>query len=214
MAEAGAGVGRSEGWASPGVAGSISRWMPTTKTEITQLLLDWSEGDLEAREKLMPLVYEELRRIARGYFSREAKDHTLQPTALVNEVYMRLVDRRKVQWKNRSHFFGWVAEMMRRILVDHARARQTVKRGGGVAKVSLDESFGLGEEKDLDLVVLDDALQALAEVDPRQSRIVELRFFAGLTNEEIAEVVGVSTTTVKRDWRTARLWLLREVRRR
>jgi RNA polymerase sigma factor (TIGR02999 family) len=187
--------------------------MTATDHEITELLHDWGDGDREALERLMPLVFDELRRIANGYFIREGRGHTLQPTALVNEVYLRLLGRRTVQWQNRAHFFGFAAELMRRILVDHARSHQTAKRGQGAAKISLEEGLAAPKEKEVDLVVLDDALKALAEVDPRQSRIVELRFFAGLTNDEIAEVLDVSPTTVKREWRTAKLWLLREIKR-
>jgi RNA polymerase sigma factor (TIGR02999 family) len=185
--------------------------MEDERSDVTQLLLDWSDGDESALERLMPLVFDELRRIARGFVSREGREHTLQPTALVNEVYLKLVDRRRVQWKNRAQFFGFTAEMMRRILVDYARGRQTAKRGAGVAKISLDDTLGLAKTRDMELVKLDDALEALAEIDPRQARIVELRFFAGLTNEEVGEVLDVSATTVKREWRTARLWLNREM---
>lgn len=185
--------------------------MTTQPGEVTQLLLQWSDGDEQARERLMGVVFDELRRIARRYLDREGREHTLQPTALVNELYLKLVDRRRVQWKNRAQFFGVAAEMMRQILVDYARARLTKKRGEGVAAVSLEESWGLAEGQDRTLVSLDDALTALAQLDPRQAKVVELRFFAGLTNEEIAEVLGISTTTVKREWRTARLWLHREM---
>jgi RNA polymerase sigma factor (TIGR02999 family) len=187
--------------------------MPDQSGDVTQLLLDWSAGDESARERLVPLVFDELRRIARRYLNREGREHTLQPTALVHELYLKLVDRRRVQWKNRAQFFGVAAEMMRQVLVDHARARLTKKRGEGVAPRSLDDFWGLAEKEDEDLVALDGALKDLAVLDPRQARVVELRFFAGLDNEEIAEVLGVSTTTVKRDWRTARLWLRRQIAR-
>ncbi|MCP4660100.1 MAG: sigma-70 family RNA polymerase sigma factor [bacterium] len=187
--------------------------MASSEHQITSILHDWSHGDPEALGKLMPIVFDELRRIAAGYFEQEAKDHTLQPTALVNEVYLKLVGRRTVQWKNRAHFFGSAAELMRRVLVDHARGRKTAKRGSGAPKISLDESIALPEERDLDLIALDDALKGLAEIDPRQSRIVELRFFAGLTVDEIAEVLGISPTTVKREWKTARVWLFRQIKR-
>jgi len=186
--------------------------MTTSENEITDLLHDWSDGETGALEKLMPLVFEELRRIAAGYFSRESEGHTLQPTALVNEVYLRLTDRRTVQWKNRAQFFAFAAQLMRRILVDHARSHKTAKRGKGMPKISLDESLAPPDQPDVDLVALDDALKALAEIDPRQARVVELRFFAGLTNDEIAEVLDISPTTVKREWSTARLWLLREMK--
>jgi len=181
--------------------------------QITSILHDWGRGDPEALGKLMPIVFDELRRIAAGYFEHEAEGHTLQPTALVNEVYLRLVGRRTVQWQNRAHFFGFAAELMRRILVDHARSRKTAKRGKGAPKISLDETIASAEDRDLDLIALDDALKSLTEIDPRQSRIVELRFFAGLTIDEIAEVMEISATTVKREWKTARVWLFREIKR-
>lgn len=187
--------------------------MPAQVNEVTRLLMEWSDGNESARERLMPLVFDELRRIARRYLDREGREHTLQPTALVHELYLKLVDRRRVHWKNRSQFFGVAAEMMRQILVDYARARLTQKRGREYVSVPLDESWGLAEKQDLELVALDDALTSLARLDGRQARIVELRFFAGLTSEEIAETLQVSTTTVKRDWRTARLWLRREIGR-
>ena len=181
--------------------------------DVTRLLLAWSEGDRAALERVMPLVEQELRRIAKRYFNREEQNHTLEPTALVNEVYLRLVDRRSVQWKNRSHFFGFAAEMMRRILVDHARVARAEKRGAGRRALSLEEISDLPVTSDPDVIALDDALDHLAEVDERQSRVVELRYFAGLKNDEIAEVLGISTRTVKREWRTARLWLYQELRR-
>lgn len=187
--------------------------MDLTENDVTALLHEWSVGDREALSRLMPLVFEELRHIAAGYFAREGEGHTLQPTALVNEVYLRLLGRRTVHWQNRAHFFGFAAELMRRILVDHARGRQTVKRGSGFPRISLEESQAPPEERDVDLIALDDALNTLETMDPRQKRIVEMRFFAGLTNEEIAELLDVSPTTVKREWRTARLWLFREIRR-
>jgi RNA polymerase sigma-70 factor (ECF subfamily) len=183
-------------------------------SEITGLLVDWSRGDTAALERLMPLVVDELRHLARSHFRREPDGHTLQPTALVNEVYLRLAGQRQVQWDNRSQFFAFAATLMRRVLVDHAKARRTAKRGGDIRKISLQDVIGLSEPEDVDLLALDDALSALAEIDPRQSRIVELRFFAGLTHEEIADVLGVSVSTVKREWRTARLWLYRQIRRR
>lgn len=195
-------------------AGETPGSAPGSAPDVTGLLVDWSRGDDEALERLMPLVVDELRHLARSHFRREPDGHTLQPTALVNEVYLRLTDQRQVQWDNRSQFFAFAATLMRRVLVDHAKARRTAKRGGHVRKVSLQEVIGLAEPEDVDLLALDDALSTLAEIDPRQSRIVELRFFAGLTHEEIAEVLEVSVSTVKREWRTARLWLYRECRRR
>lgn len=159
----------------------------------------------------MPLVFDELRRIAQRYMGRESADHTLQPTALVNELYLRLVDRRRVHWKNRAHFFGCAADMMRKILVDHARGRLTAKRGNGATKLQLEEQLMGTAKQDWDLVALDEALQKLALVDERPARVVVLRFFAGLTHEEIAEVLAISPTTVKREWKMARLWLFRRV---
>jgi RNA polymerase sigma factor (TIGR02999 family) len=160
----------------------------------------------------MPLVHGELRQLARSYFRHESEGHTLQPTALVNEVYMRLVEQRKVQWDNRAQFFAFAALLMRRILVDHAKARNTAKRGGDVRKLPLDEALTVGGRTlDLDLLALDAALTELADLDPRQARVVELRFFAGLTHEEVADVLAISVTTVKREWQTARLWLFRRI---
>jgi len=186
--------------------------MPTPPSEITALLNEWSRGDQEALERLMPLVHGELRQLARSYFRHEPEGHTLQPTALVNEVYMRLVEQRKVRWDNRSQFFAFAALLMRRILVDHAKARHTAKRGGDVRKLPLEEALALGGKPlDLDLLALDAALTELAAFDSRQAQVVEMRFFAGLTHEEIADVLGVSVTTVKRDWQTARRWLFRRM---
>ncbi len=179
--------------------------------EVTRILIAWSEGDKSALEKLIPLVEKELRGIAERYFGREDSGHTLQPTALVNELYLRLVVRRRVSWKNRAHFFGFAADTMRKILVDHARRRRAVKRGAGVRPLPLDEVTEVEAPQTFDFQGLDDALRRLAEVDPRQERVVVLRVFAGLTNEEIAEVLGVTSRTVKRDWRTARLWLHKEL---
>ena len=178
---------------------------------ITQLLLAWSEGDQGALEKLIPLVHAELRRLARSYMRRESPGHLLQTTALVNEAYLRLVDQRKVKWQNRAQFFGVSAQLMRRILVDFARARDNLKRGGKARQVSLDDALVVSQEREADLVALDDALTALAEIDPRQSQVVELRFFGGLSVEETAEVLKVSPETVMRDWKVAKLWLLREL---
>lgn len=181
--------------------------------DVTQLLVRWSEGDKDALEQLMPLVYNELRRLANYYLQRERKDHTLQSTALVHEAFLRLIDQRDVRWQNRAHFFGVASQMIRRILVDHARAHQTAKRGGGAYTLALDDALGAEQKRDLDLVALDDALNGLAHLDPQQARIVELRFFTGLTIEETAEVVGISPATVKRDWNTAKAWLFRELSR-
>lgn len=179
--------------------------------EVTNLLLRWGEGDRQAFDALAPLVYDELRRLAGRYLRRERSDHTLQSTALVHEAYLRLVDQRNVRWQNRAQFFGLAAELIRRILVDHARARQAAKRGGAVYKLTLDEALDASAPRDLDLVRLDDAMKALAELDSQQARVVELRFFAGLTIEETAEVLGISPATVKRDWLVAKAWLRREL---
>lgn len=186
--------------------------MGETSTEVTRLLHDWSEGDQRALAKLMPLVCEDLRTMAQRYMRREVSGHTLQPTALVNEVYLRLQERRKVTWKNRAHFFGFAAQTMRRILVDHARSRQTAKRGEGVQRIPLDETAELAIARSFDVVALDDALKTLAKMDRRQAQIVELRFFVGLNVEETAAVLEISTATVKREWRVAKLWLFREIK--
>lgn len=179
--------------------------------DVTQILRDWGEGDREAVAKLMPLVYDELRRVARDYLRRERADHTLQATALVHEAYLRLVDEKNVTWENRSHFYRIAARLMRRILVDHARAYKAAKRGGLDQKVSLEEAQALPNSEVTDLVVLDGALQNLAESYPRKSEVVELKFFGGLEAKEIAEVLHVSEKTVLRDWRFAKLWLCREL---
>jgi RNA polymerase sigma factor (TIGR02999 family) len=176
---------------------------------VTRLLLRWGDGDREALDALTPLVYDELRRLAGRYLRRERLDHTLQSTALVHEAYLKLIDQRNVRWQNRAQFFGLAAEMIRRILVDHARARQAAKRGGSAFKLTLDEALDASAPRDLDLVRLDDVLEGLAKIDPQQSKIVELRFFAGLTIEETAEVLGISPATVKRDWMVAKAWLKR-----
>jgi RNA polymerase sigma factor (TIGR02999 family) len=178
------------------------------------MLADWSNGDQKALDQLMPLVYDELRRLAASYLRRERPDHTLQPTALVHEAYFRMVDQKDVDWQNRAHFFGIAAQMMRRILVDHARSHLYAKRGGGAKKLSLDEAIQLPEqEPDVDLATLDEALTKLEALDPRQSRIIELRYFGGLSIEATAEVLKISPATVKREWNTARAWLHREMRR-
>jgi RNA polymerase sigma factor (TIGR02999 family) len=178
--------------------------------EVTQLLQAWSKGERSALEKLTPLVYRELHRLAHRYMDLENPGHTLQTTALVNEAYLRLVDS-NATWQNRAHFFAISAQLMRQILVDFARRHHQLKRGGQVHRVSLDEALVSAKVADADLVSLDDALKALAGVDPRKSQVVELRFFGGLSVEETAEVLKVSTETVLRDWRLAKLWLLREL---
>lgn len=185
----------------------------TSTQQVTRLLRDWSNGDQSALEQLTPLVYSELRRLAGRYLRKERPDHTLQSTALVHEAFIRLVDQRDVRWQNRAHFFGVAAQMIRRILVDHARGRHASKRGSGAPKLSLDEALATPERRDLDLIALDDALNSLAKIDPQQARIVELRFFTGLTVEETAEVLGISPATVKRDWVTAKAWLYRDISR-
>lgn len=179
--------------------------------EVTQILQEWNDGGDDARARLMPLVYGELRRLAQSYLRRERPDHTLQPTALVHEAYLRLVDQSRVEWQNRVHFYGVAAQMMRRILIDHARAHASEKRSGGGRRLSLDEAAVLPEERAADLVALDDALKLLADTDERKSRVVELRFFGGLSVKETAEALGLHTATVERDWRIAKMWLLREL---
>jgi RNA polymerase sigma-70 factor, ECF subfamily len=178
---------------------------------VTELLRAWSDGDEGALEQLMPLVEVELRRLARGYMGRERRGHTLQTTALVNEAFLRLTDAQRIRWQDRAHFLGISARLMRRVLVDHARSRGYRKRGGDAQRVTLHEELVTSPDPALDVVALDRALDELAKVDARKSRIVELRFFGGLTVEETAEVLHVSTDTVKRDWRLAKLWLLREL---
>jgi len=181
------------------------------RSGVTELLDRWSAGDREALDELIPLVFDEVRELARYHLARERPGHTLQPTALVNEVYLRLEKRRRVSWKNREQFFGFLVQLIRRILVDHARKHGRAKRGGGEKPLSLDEVFGLAKIRHPELVALDDALHELAELDPRQSQIVELRYFMGLKLEEIAELLDLSLSTVNRDWKTARMWLLREL---
>jgi RNA polymerase sigma factor (TIGR02999 family) len=183
-----------------------------SQQQITERLIAWGSGETAALDDVMRAVYQELRRMADHYLRLERPDHTLQPTALVHEAYLRLIDQRKVSWQNRAHFFGVAAQMMRRILVDHARTKQRGKRGGAARKLSLDEVMNLSQGRAADLVALDDALKALAEIDPRKSQVVELRFFGGLSVEETAEVLGVSPQTVMRDWRLARAWLARELK--
>jgi RNA polymerase sigma factor (TIGR02999 family) len=185
---------------------------PASSERVSKLLLNWGQGDQGAREALIPLVYDELRRLARRYLRRERRDHTLQSAALVNEAYLRLIRQEHPQWQNRAHFFGVAAQLMRHILVDHARNRAAAKRGAGAPRLTLDPDVALPQERDVDLIALDDALNQLAALDPQQSRLVELRFFGGLSIEEASVVLGVSPATVKREWATARAWLQREMR--
>lgn len=181
---------------------------PTTQ-EVTQLLVDWSNGDRAALDKLLPLVNAELRRLAARYMRRENPGHTLQTSALVNEAYLRLINQQHVRWQNRAHFFGIAAQLMRRILIDHARKGQYAKRGGGALKVSLDEAAATTEACAAELLAVDEALERLTVMDARKGRIVELRFFGGLTEDETAEVLGISSPTVQREWRAAKAWLQR-----
>jgi RNA polymerase sigma factor (TIGR02999 family) len=182
--------------------------------ELTELLLAWGRNDGQALEKLVPVVYRELQRLARHYMKVERRDHTLQATALVNEVFLKLVDVRRVQWKDRAHFFGVSAQLMRGILVDSARRHRSLKRGNGAAKLTLDKALEITpSNQSTDVVALDDALKALESVDDRKARVVELRFFGGLSVEETAEVLHVSPNTVIRDWKLAKAWLHREIRR-
>ncbi|HEX5705990.1 MAG TPA: sigma-70 family RNA polymerase sigma factor [Pyrinomonadaceae bacterium] len=184
--------------------------MPS-RPHITELLIDWSNGDQEAFEHLIPLVEAELHRLAHHYMSRENAGHTLQTTALINETFIRLVDQTRVRWQNRAHFFGVAAHIMRRVLLSYARDQRRLKRGGGAVRVSLSEADAISAERSVELLALDDALSRLAEIDARKSRVVELRFFGGLSVEETAEVLGVSAVTVMRDWNMARAWLAREL---
>ena len=187
--------------------------MPRAKqqaVEVSQLLLAWSGGDQSALDRLTPIVYQELHRLARWHMRHEQPGHSLQATALVNEAYMRLVDYKRMSWQNRAHFFAVSAQLMRRILVEHAR-RHNLKRGGGVQHVVLDETAVVGAGRTADLVALDDALEALARLDPRKAQVIELRFFGGLSVPETAEVLKVSSVTVMRDWNTAKAWLYREL---
>jgi len=179
--------------------------------EVTQILQDWSGGDPNAPERLMPLVYDEMRRLARSFLARERGSHTLQPTALVNEAYLRLVDQTRVNWQNRAHFYGIAARMMRRVLIDHARAHAAGKRGAGAIRLSIDDIQVPVEERAASFIDLDEALKTLEQMDERKCKVVEMRFFGGLTDEEIAEVLSVTTRTVLRDWKKARLWLYREL---
>jgi len=187
--------------------------MAFPQQSVTELLVGWGQGDKAALDELMPVVYQELRRLAQNYLSDERRGHTLQTTALVHEAYLRLVDQRSVNWQNRAQFFGVAAQMMRRILINHAVDRQAKKRQGYATKVSLDEAVSFFEQREVDLMALDEALNGLAALDAQQARIVELRFFAGLTIEEVAEVMGLSPATIKREWESAKLWLRRQLSR-
>ena len=185
---------------------------PASSSQVTGLLIRWSEGDPAAREKLIPLVYNELHRLARQCLAGQRPGHTLQSTALVHEAYLRLVECDSVNWQNRAQFFGLAAKLMRQVLVDHARARNAAKRDGGI-RLTLQDALSLTKERSVDLIALDDALKELAELDAQQSEIVELRFFGGLSIEETAEMLGISPATVKRHWSTARVWLHHEMSR-
>jgi len=188
--------------------------IPGSSPNVTQLLANWSKGDQAALDQLMPLVYGELRRLASAYLRRERSNHTLQSTALVHEAFMRLVSQQDVQWRNRAHFYAIAAQMIRRILVDYARSQHAEKRGSGAIKLALDEAMAVPQVgADIDLLGLNDALNRLDELDERQGRIVELRFFAGLSIEETAEVMHLSPASIKREWQTARAWLFREMTR-
>jgi RNA polymerase sigma factor (TIGR02999 family) len=186
---------------------------PVSSSQVTALLLRWSDGDPTAREALIPLVYDELRRLARHCLASQPPDHTLQSTALVHEAYLRLVGRTSVHWENQVHFFAVAAQLMRRILVDHARKQHAAKRGGNCLTLTLDESLGPPKKREVNLIALDDALTDLAALDSRQSQIVELRFFAGLSIEDASRVLGTSPATVKREWATARAWLYEQMNR-
>jgi len=183
----------------------------SSSTQVTQLLARWSGGDAKAREALIPLVYDELRRLARYFLSRQRSDHTLQSTALVHEAYMRLVGHTSVHFENRAHFFAVASQLMRRILVDHARKHNAAKRGGNNLTLVLDEAVAMPAKSEIDLAALDDALNNLATLDPRQANIVEMRFFGGLSIDETSKVLGISPATVKREWTTARSWLFEEM---
>lgn len=185
--------------------------MDSNPLTITQLLIEWGNGDQQALDQLTPLVYDELRRMARTLLRRERPTHTLQATALVHEAYLRLIEQHSVSWQNRAHFFGIASQMMRRILVNHALAHSTSKRGGDVVKLAFDEATGFAGQHEADLISLDEALKELELIDPKQAHIVELRFFGGLSVEETAEVMNISPATVKREWSTARLWLRRQM---
>lgn len=183
--------------------------MTPSSQSITQLLVEWRDGDQTALDRLIPLVHQELRRLAHHYLKQERHEHTLQTTALVNEAYLKLVDHKGMHWQNRAHFFAVAAQAMRRILVDHARTRDALKRGGGLVMTNLDEAAALVDTQAADLLALNDALNRLAQLDARKSRIVELRYFGGMTFEETAEVIGLSPTTINREWKSAKTWLLK-----
>ena len=185
--------------------------MSAERSDVTRWLVEWRAGNQDARDRLVDAVYEELRRLAHNYLRRERPGHTLQTTALVHDAYLELVDQRQVQWQNRAHFFGIAAHLMRRILVEHARRRAADKRGGDLVRIPLDAEMSSPLQRDVAVVAIHDALNALASLDARQSRIVELRLFAGLSVEETGDVLGVSPTTVKREWRIAKAWLRREL---
>ena len=185
--------------------------MPALPSEVTQLLISWSHGDTAALEELVPLVEAELRSLARQYMAREHPGHTLQTSALINEAYIRLIDQQNAPWQNRSHFFGVAAQVMRHILIDHARSYTYAKRGGGARKISLDDVPDMTDRRAGELLALDDALKNLATIDPRKSQIIELRFFGGLTIEETAQAMNISSITVTREWRSAKAWLRREI---
>ena len=185
--------------------------MTPTSHEVTELLLAWSAGDESALDRLVPLVYAELHRLAKGYMRKERAGQTLQTTALIHEAYLRLIDAKRVEWQNRAHFFGVAGHIMRQILVGMARQRGSQKRGGGARQISLDEGLVVTQQQDEDLVAIDEALSALAEVDARKAQVIELRFFGGLTEEETAAALKVSPETVRRDWRLARSWLRRKL---
>ena len=187
--------------------------MESSRSEVTELLQQWSNGRKDALDHLLPKIYAELRTLASSYLRRERHDHTLQATALVHEAFLRLVDQRAVRWQNRAHFFGIAAQAMRRILVDHARAHSARKRGDGERPLSLDEALAVDSNVDVNLLALDEALIRLATIDPRQSRVVELRFFGGLTMDEAAEVLHISPATVGREWTLAKAWLYAELAR-
>jgi RNA polymerase sigma factor (TIGR02999 family) len=188
--------------------------MDRGSAEVTKLLMEWSNGQEQALDRLVPQIHRELRKLAASYMRKERPDHTLQPTALVNEAFLKLIDQRAVRWQNRAHFFGIAAQAMRRILVDHARAHAAGKRGDGIRKVPLDDAMMIGGTVDIDLLALDESLTRLAAIDPQQSRVVELRFFGGLTMEETAEVMHISPATVGREWTMAKAWLFAEMGRR
>jgi RNA polymerase sigma factor (TIGR02999 family) len=191
----------------------LERRMTDRSTIVSGLLRAWGQGDLQARDDLLPLVYRELRRRAAGYLRHERHARTLQPTALVHEAYLRLAGGNRISWQNRAHFFGMAAQMMRRILVDHARAHQAVKRPDTALRVTLDERIGAAQPRDCELLLLDQALHELAQRDARQGQIVELRYFGGLSEQEVADALGLSRATVTRDWQTARAWLYRRITR-